>query len=125
LAPAARGSAARAKRSTPSTVILVLTTLPERAAAEALARELLAARLAACIQIGAAVQSLYHWRGEIETASEIPVAIKTRVELYARVEAAVRARHPYELPEIVAVPITHGLPAYVEWIAAETEARAP
>jgi periplasmic divalent cation tolerance protein len=125
LAPAAPGSAARAKRSTPSTAILVLTTLPERAAAEALARELLAARLAACIQIGAAVQSLYHWRGEIETASEIPVAIKTRVELYARVEAAVRARHPYELPEIVAVPITHGLPAYVEWIAAETEARAP
>lgn len=104
--------------------ILVLTTLPERAGAEALARELLAARLAACVQIGGAVQSLYHWKEQIETATEIPMAIKTRVDLYGRVESAIRARHPYELPEIVAVPITDGLPAYVEWIAAETVARA-
>jgi periplasmic divalent cation tolerance protein len=87
-----------------------------------LARDLLAARLAACIQIGAAVESLYHWRGEIETANEIPVAIKTRAALYPRVEAAIRQRHPYELPEIVAVPITDGLPGYVDWIAAETAA---
>jgi len=101
---------------------LILTTLPERAGAEALARDLLAARLAACIQIGAAVESLYHWRGEIETASETPVAIKTRAALYPRVEAAIRQRHPYELPEIVAVPITDGLPGYVDWIAAETAA---
>jgi periplasmic divalent cation tolerance protein len=103
---------------------VVLTTLPERAGAETLARELLSARLAACIQIGAAVHSLYHWKGEIETASEIPMAIKTRVELYAQVERAIRERHPYELPEIVAVPITDGLPGYIDWIAAETIAHA-
>jgi periplasmic divalent cation tolerance protein len=96
--------------------------LPERSGAEALARELLATRLAACIQIGAAVESLYHWRGEIETASETPVVIKTRIELYPRVEAAIRERHPYELPEIVAVPISDGLPGYVDWIFAETTA---
>lgn len=102
--------------------LLVLTTFPERPAAEALARELLAARLAACIQIGATVHSLYHWRDEIETAEETPVAIKTRADLYPRLEAAIRARHPYELPEIVAVPITHGLSAYLDWIAAETAA---
>jgi periplasmic divalent cation tolerance protein len=112
----AKSSAARS--------IVVLTTLPERAAAEALARELLAARLAACIQIGAALQSLYHWKGEIETATEIPMTIKTRAELYPKVEAAIRARHPYELPEIVAVPITDGLPAYVDWILAEAAAPA-
>jgi len=100
--------------------ILVLTTLPEQAQAEALARELLTARLAACIQIGAAVQSLYHWRGQIETAREIPLSIKTRAALYTRVEEAIRQHHPYELPEIVAVPISCGLPAYLEWIAAET-----
>ena len=100
--------------------ILVLTTLPEQAQAEALARELLTARLAACIQIGAAVQSLYHWRGQIETAREIPLSIKTRAALYPRVEETIRRRHPYELPEIVAVPISCGLPAYLEWIAAET-----
>jgi periplasmic divalent cation tolerance protein len=100
--------------------ILVLTTLPDKAQAEALARELLTARLAACIQIGATVQSLYHWRGQIETAREIPLAIKTRTGLYPRVEEAIRRRHPYELPEIVAVPISCGLPAYLDWIAAET-----
>jgi periplasmic divalent cation tolerance protein len=98
----------------------VLTTVPDQAQAEALARELLTARLAACIQIGATVQSLYHWRGQIETASEIPLAIKTRAGLYPRVEETIRRRHPYELPEIVAVPISCGLPAYLDWIAAET-----
>ncbi|HEX7272764.1 MAG TPA: divalent-cation tolerance protein CutA [Casimicrobiaceae bacterium] len=102
--------------------LLVLTTLPDRASAEVLARELLGGRLAACVQIGAALRSLYHWRGEIETAEETPVAIKTRRELYARVEKAIRERHPYELPEIVAVPITDGSSAYIDWIAAETAA---
>lgn len=83
-------------------------------------RELLAARLAACVQIGAMVRSLYHWHGQIETAEEIPIAIKTRAELYPRVEEVIRQWHPYELPEIVAVPITCGLPDYLDWIAAET-----
>jgi periplasmic divalent cation tolerance protein len=102
--------------------LLVLTTLPDLASAEALARDLLAGRLAACVQIGAALRSLYHWRGEIETAEETPLAIKTRRDLYARVEKAIRERHPYELPEIVAVPITDGSAAYIDWIAAETAA---
>ena len=102
--------------------ILVLTTLPDQGQAETVARELLTARLAACIQIGATVQSLYHWRGKIETASEVPLAIKTRAGLYPRVEETIRRRHPYELPEIVAVPISCGLPAYLDWIAAETQA---
>jgi periplasmic divalent cation tolerance protein len=105
---------------TTSTALLVLTTLPDRAGAEALARELLESRLAACVQIGATLQSLYHWRGEIETAQETPLAVKTRGELYTRVEEAIRSRHPYELPEIVAVPITDGLSAYLDWIVAET-----
>jgi len=104
--------------------LLVLTTLPEREGAEALARELLASRLAACVHVGATVQSLYHWRGQIETAAEIPLAIKTSAALYPRLQAAIRARHPYELPEIVAVPITDGLPEYLAWIAAETSVSA-
>ena len=98
----------------------MLTTLPDRAGAETLARELLADRLAACVQIGATLQSLYHWHGQIETAQETPLAVKTRGELYARVEAAIRSRHPYELPEIIAVPITDGLSDYLDWIVAET-----
>ena len=102
--------------------IIVLTTLPDLEAAQALARTLLAGRLAACVNIGASVESMYHWRGEIETAREVPVAIKTRALLYSRVEAAIFAAHPYELPEVVAVPITHGLALYLDWIATETQA---
>jgi periplasmic divalent cation tolerance protein len=105
---------------TPPSALLILTTLPERAVAETLARELLAARLAACIHVGAPVRSLYHWRGQIETTDETPLAIKTRAELYPKVQAAILASHPYELPEIVAVPISHALPGYLDWIAAET-----
>jgi len=125
LAPAAkRLPARRPKQSAARSAILVLTMLPERAGAEAIARELLSAHLAACIQIGTTVQSLYHWRGQIETATEIPMAIKTRAGLYGRIEAVIRERHPYELPEIIAVPITYGLPAYVDWINTETGAHA-
>jgi periplasmic divalent cation tolerance protein len=100
--------------------ILVLTNMPDRASAQSLARSLVEARLAACVSIGAPVESLYHWRGEIETAQEFPVLVKTRAERYAEVEAAIRARHPYELPEIVAVTIDDGYAPYLRWIADET-----
>jgi periplasmic divalent cation tolerance protein len=100
--------------------ILVMTTLPDRASAHGLARALVEARVAACVNIGAAVDSLYHWRGEIETASEVPVLIKTGRDRYGELEAAIRARHPYELPEIIAVPVTEGLASYLQWITAET-----
>lgn len=104
----------------PGQVILVLTQLPDRASADALAAALVGARLAACVSVGAPVDSLYHWRGEIETAKEIPVVIKTVAARYAEVESAIRARHPYELPEIVAVPVCDGFRPYVDWIARET-----
>ena len=100
--------------------ILILTQMPDRASAQSLARALVEARLAACVSIGAPVESLYHWRGQIETAQEVPVLIKTRTERYAAVEAAIVARHPYELPEILAVPVHHGLERYLEWVRAET-----
>ena len=76
MAPAAKRLPARRPRhSAARSAIVVLTMLPERAGAEAIARELLSARLAACIQIGTAVQSLYHWRGQIETANR-PLGIE-------------------------------------------------
>ena len=100
--------------------ILVLTQMPDQASAQALARSLLEAHLAACVSVGAPVQSLYHWRGQIETAQEIPVTVKTRSERYAEIEAAIRAQHPYELPEIIAVPIIDGFAPYLDWIADET-----
>jgi len=101
----------------------VLTTLPDRDAAGTLARSLVADRLAACVSIGAPVESIYHWRGAIETSTEVPLTVKTRADLFDAVAAAIRARHPYELPEILAVPITDGADDYLAWIDAETRAR--
>jgi periplasmic divalent cation tolerance protein len=84
-----------------------------------LARALLERRLAACVNVGASVESLYHWRGRIETAQEVPLTIKTRATLYPHVEAAIRELHDYELPEIIAVPVTAGHAGYIGWIEAE------
>lgn len=107
----------------PDAAILVLTSLPDHATASELAASLVTGRLAACVNVGAPVESMYHWKGQIEMAREVPVTIKTRSALYDAVEAAIRARHPYELPEIVAVPVTHGHARYLDWIASETAAR--
>jgi periplasmic divalent cation tolerance protein len=100
--------------------LLVFTNLPERAAAEQLADALVAKRLAACINILAPCRSVYRWRGAVQHEEEHPVLIKTTRAAYAELEAQIRAHHPYELPEIVAVPIERGLPAYLDWVAAET-----
>lgn len=110
------------QRSTirPVATLLVLTNLPDRPSAEALASELVAARLAACVNVLAPCQSTYRWRGALETTSEVPLLIKTCSERYAALEAAIRKRHPYELPEIIALPVTAGLPAYLAWVATET-----
>lgn len=100
--------------------LLVLTNLPDRASAEQLADALIEARAAACVNILAPCRSVYRWQGAVRHDEEHPVLIKTTRQAYAALEAAIRARHPYELPEIVAVPIEHGLPAYLAWLAAET-----
>ena len=100
--------------------ILVHTTLPDEDAARALARTLVERKLAACVTVGAPVQSLYHWQGAVENAREVPLTAKTRADRYADVAAAIAAGHPYELPEIVAVPIQHGLPDYLAWVASAT-----
>jgi len=102
--------------------LLVLTNLPDRAAAERLAETLIEARVAACVNILAPCRSVYRWKGAVQRDEEHPMLIKTTVERYAALEAAVRAGHPYELPEIIAVPVHHGLPAYLDWVAAETGA---
>lgn len=100
--------------------LLVLTNLPDRAAAEALADELIRQRLAACVNILAPCRSVYRWQTVVQHDEEHPMLIKTTRERFAALEAAIRARHPYELPEIVAVPIELGLQAYLDWVAAET-----
>ncbi|MDT3670522.1 MAG: divalent-cation tolerance protein CutA [Aromatoleum sp.] len=102
--------------------LVVLTNLPDAAAAHALATRLVELRLAACVNILAPCRSVYRWQGAIEDAEEFPLLIKTTAERYPALEAEIRDRHPYELPEIVAVPQVRGLPAYLDWIAAETTA---
>jgi periplasmic divalent cation tolerance protein len=101
-------------------VIVVLTNMPDRDAAMKLGRDLVARRLAACVNVLAPCASVYRWKGEVETAEETPVLIKTRAERYAEVEAAIRALHPYELPEIIAVPAVRGLEDYLQWVSDET-----
>ena len=105
-----------------STKLLVLTNLPDRAAAEKLADMLIAERLAACVNILAPCRSVYRWKGAVQHDAEHPMLIKTTQARYAELEQALRAGHPYELPEIIAVPIERGLPAYLDWVAAETKA---
>lgn len=100
--------------------LLVLTNLPDRATAEKLAEALIQKRVAACVNILAPCRSVYRWKGAVQRDEEHPVLIKTTRESYAALEAAIREAHPYELPEIVAVPIERGLPAYLDWVARET-----
>ena len=101
----------------PAEVVLVLCHFPDADSATRCAHALLDARLAACVSVGAPVQSFYVWQGQREAASEVPLCAKTTAAAYAAVEAAVRAAHPYELPEIIALPLSHGLPAYLFWVA--------
>ena len=102
--------------------LLVLTNLPDRAAAEKLAGVLVDKRVAACVNILAPCRSVYRWKNALQHDEEHPMLIKTTAERYPALEAAIRAAHPYELPEIIAVPIERGLPAYLDWLAAETTA---
>jgi periplasmic divalent cation tolerance protein len=96
--------------------LIVLTTVPSPDVAEAIARRLVEARLAACVNVLPPVKSYYSWRGALESADEFLLVIKTRESRYERLEQALKALHPYELPEIVAVPIVKGLAAYLTWI---------
>jgi periplasmic divalent cation tolerance protein len=101
--------------------LLVLTNLGDMASARRIARELVEQRLAACVNMLPGVQSVYRWQGAIEEEGEITLLIKTTASRYAELEAAIRSLHPYQLPEVIAVPVANGLPAYLEWIRQETK----
>jgi len=100
--------------------LLVVTNLPSRDSAEKLADALVAQRVAACVNILAPCRSVYRWKGEVQQDDEHPMLIKTTRARYPALEAAIRAGHPYELPEIIAVGVTAGLPAYLQWVAIES-----
>ncbi|MBI5612734.1 MAG: divalent-cation tolerance protein CutA [Gammaproteobacteria bacterium] len=95
---------------------VIFTTCPDPEVAERIARALVAERLAGCVNILPAMQSVYTWRGKIEIASEHLLIIKARAAEYSAIEARIRALHPYELPEIIAVRLTDALPDYLAWL---------
>jgi len=103
--------------------LLVFTNLPDAESARALATTLVEQRVAACVSVLAPCQSIYRWEGKLEEAEEVTLLIKTSAARYAALEEAIRAYHPYELPEIVAVRVEKGLPDYLAWVAASTAAQ--
>jgi periplasmic divalent cation tolerance protein len=104
--------------------LVVLTNLPDRAVAERLAASLVEQRVAACVNILAPCRSVYRWQGSVQHDEEHPLLIKTTRAAYPALEAAIRALHPYTLPEIVAVPVELGLAQYLDWVDAETRSGA-
>ncbi|MBW9259641.1 MAG: divalent-cation tolerance protein CutA [Candidatus Thiodiazotropha sp. (ex. Lucinisca nassula)] len=100
----------------PTTLLLMLCTVPDRGTAERLAGMLVEQELAACVNLSAPITSIYRWQGKTEQSEEILLLIKTTKERYQACESALRAEHPYELPEIIAVPVEQGLDDYVNWV---------
>jgi len=102
--------------------LVVLITAPSMEVAEKLAHALVEARLAACVNLLPAVQSIYRWEGQVQSEQEILMLVKTRLELFeSQLVPAVQALHPYQVPEIVALPLVAGSQSYLDWIRAETK----
>ena len=104
-----------------SGILIVHTTCPDAASAARIAAHLIESRLAACVQQSGSVTSVYRWQGALESATEVALAIKTTRERYPALEAAIRALHPYEVPEILATEASLGFGPYLRWVADETQ----
>jgi periplasmic divalent cation tolerance protein len=100
--------------------LLLLTNAPDRETAVTIARFLVEKRLAACVNMLAGSHSVYRWNGRVEEAEEIPLLIKTTAARYTEVEQAIRTMHPYDLPELIVLSISDGLPSYLDLIIQET-----
>ncbi len=101
-------------------VLLVMTNLPDLPSAQAMARALVGARLAACVNILPGVQSVYRWQGDVEEAHEVSLLVKSTQRRFAQLQQAIIAAHPYDVPEVIAWPLVDGHPPYLHWIAAQT-----
>ena len=95
---------------------LVLTTCPDTAAAERIAHALVSERLAACVNILPISQSIYLWKGKVESAAEQLLIIKSMTRAYRAIQKRILEMHPYELPEVIAVPVADGYSDYLAWI---------
>lgn len=102
-------------------ISLVLNTCPSEDVGNSIAGMLVDEKLAACVNIVPGVTSVYMWEGERVVDKEVLLVIKTRAELVPAISERIQSEHPYELPEVVAVPITGGLPAYLSWVKEQVE----
>jgi len=102
-------------------VCIVLTTTPSSESAEKIGRALVEGGLAACVNIVGKIRSIYRWKGEIVDGEEYMAIIKTRRELLLRVEDKIKALHPYELPEIISLPVDWGNSDYLRWVEDSTK----
>ena len=100
---------------------MVLCTAPDKETAQKIARTLVEQNLAACVNLLPPCESVYRWEGRLETATEIPMIIKTTAAAVARLSDVIVALHPYDVPEILAVPAVDGLPAYLDWVRTNTD----
>ena len=96
--------------------ILVVSSFPDRERARQIGTALIGKQLAACVNLLPSVESIYLWEGKIEDAQETLAFISTTSARYAEVEAEIRAQHPYDVPKIIAIEISSGLPEYLGWI---------
>ena len=103
-----------------SDFVVILCTAPDDETAKSLARGLVEARLAACVNAVTKVVSTYRWKGNVETETEVQLLIKTRRTKFDEVAAWIDEHHPYEVPEIIATPVTRGLGSYIDWVKACT-----
>lgn len=97
-------------------IVIVFSTLPDVNQANHVAKTLVEEGLAACVNLLPAVQSIYRWQGQIESSAEVMLLIKTTEQAYPELEQRIKALHPYELPEIMAISPAAGLPAYLDWV---------
>lgn len=100
--------------------LIVLTTLPSSDAAAELAKKVVGEKLAACANLIPALRSIYRWQDKLQDENEVLVLFKTRQEQFERLKARILELHPYEVPEVLAIPVEQGYQAYLEWIARET-----
>jgi periplasmic divalent cation tolerance protein len=100
----------------PTDTLLTLCTLPDKEIASRIAEQLVEQGYAACVNLMPSVQSVYLWHGKVESEEEVLLLIKTTRERYPDLEKAILAMHPYELPEIIAVPVELGLSGYLDWV---------
>ncbi len=100
--------------------LMILTNYPDAASAKVLAESLIGDRLVACVNIFPVCRSLYRWQSQLRETEEVPVMIKTTTRHYSAVEKTIKALHPYELPEILAVQFDKASPAYSQWVIDET-----